>query len=211
MAIHIGELAILGVIASAIGVVIAFVLQWAVGAWLADALKVSIPPAGLWPALRGLGVGLVVLLAFGAPPVLALRRVPALRVLRRDLDATEPSAWAVGLAGFAGLAALLWWQAGSATLGLTMLAGIALTLAALAAVAFSLIALVRRLRTRLRGSLRYGLANVSRRAGTSVAQVSALGLGLMALLLLTFVRTDLLDRWRLSLSADAPNRFVVNV
>lgn len=210
-AIHIGELAILGLIASAIGVAIAFALQWAVGAWLADALKVSIPPAGPWPALRGLGVGLVVLLAFGAPPVLALRRVPALRVLRRDLDATEPSAWAVGLAGFAGLAALLWWQAGSATLGLTMLAGIALTLAALAAVAFALIALVRRLRTHLRGSLRYGLANVSRRAGTSVAQVSALGLGLMALLLLTFVRTDLLDRWRLSLSADAPNRFVVNV
>jgi putative ABC transport system permease protein len=41
--------------------------------------------------------------------------------------------------------------------------------------------------------------------------VSALGLGLMALLLLTFVRTDLLDRWRLSLSADAPNRFIINV
>jgi putative ABC transport system permease protein len=33
----------------------------------------------------------------------------------------------------------------------------------------------------------------------------------MALLLLTFVRTDLLDRWRLSLSADAPNRFIINV
>ncbi|HET6783694.1 MAG TPA: FtsX-like permease family protein, partial [Pseudoxanthomonas sp.] len=69
----------------------------------------------------------------------------------------------------------------------------------------------RRLRSRLRGSLRYGLANVSRRAGTSVAQVSALGLGLMALLLLTFVRTDLLDRWQLSLAADAPNRFIINV
>ncbi|HLM52128.1 MAG TPA: FtsX-like permease family protein, partial [Pseudoxanthomonas sp.] len=61
------------------------------------------------------------------------------------------------------------------------------------------------------GSLRYGLANVSRRPGTSVAQVSALGLGLMALLLLTFVRTDLLDRWQLSLGEDAPNRFIINV
>ena len=92
-----------------------------------------------------------------------------------------------------------------------MLVGIGATLAVLALLAWLLILVVRRLRSRLRGSLRYGLANVSRRAGTSIAQVSALGLGLMALLLLTFVRTDLLDRWQLSLAADAPNRFIINV
>jgi len=68
-------------------------------------------------------------------------------------------------------------------------------------------ALLRRLRSRLRGPLRYGLANLSRRAGAGITQVSALGLGLMALLLLTFVRTDLLERWQLTLGEDAPNRF----
>ena len=209
--IQVGELLMLGVIASTIGVLLAFALQWAIGGWLAQALKLSIPPAGLMPALQGYGVGLVVLMAFGAPPVLALRRVPALRVLRRDLDPTEPSAWLVGIAGFVGLAALLWWKAGSAALGLSMLAGIAATLLVLALLAWALILVVRRVRSRLRGSLRYGLANVSRRAGTSIAQVSALGLGLMALLLLTFVRTDLLDRWQLALASDAPNRFIVNV
>ena len=211
VAIHVGELLLLGLIACTLGVAIAFGLQWGVGAWLSRALSLSIPPASWLPAAQGYGVGLVVLLAFGAPPVLALRRVPALRVLRRDLDPTEPSAWAVGLAGFLGLAALLWWKAGSAALGATMLAGIAATFVVLALLALALVALVRRLRSRLRGSLRYGLANVSRRAGTSVAQVTALGLGLMALLLLTFVRTDLLDRWQLQLAQDAPNRFVINV
>ncbi|NOT87404.1 MAG: FtsX-like permease family protein [Lysobacter sp.] len=210
-AIHIGELLILGVVASLVGIVIAFAMQWALGAWLAEKLQVAIPPASPWPALHGFAVGIVVLMSFGAPPVLALRRVPALRVLRRDLDAAEPSAWLVALLGFGGLGALLWWQAGSAALGGIMLLGIVATLAALALIAYLLILLVRRLRSRLRGSLRYGLANVSRRAGTSIAQVSALGLGLMALLLLTFVRTDLIDRWRLSLSADAPNRFIINV
>src|SRR5690606_23231702 len=209
--IHVGELLLLGLVACSVGVAIAFALQWSVAGWLAQALKVEIPPASLWPALRGYGVGLVVLLAFGAPPVLALRRVPALRVLRRDLDGVEPSAWIVALAGFGGLAALLWWQAGSATLATAMLVGIVATLAVLALMAWGLILLVRRLRTRLRGALRYGLANVSRRAGTSVAQVSALGLGLMALLLLTFVRTGLPDRWQLGLAQDAPNRFIINV
>jgi putative ABC transport system permease protein len=209
--IHVGEMLLLGLIACSIGVAIAFALQWAVGSWLQSLLQISIPPAGVLPALQGYGVGLVVLLAFAAPPVLALRRVPALRVLRRDLDATEPSAWVVLGAGLAGLAALLWWKAGSATLGFAMLGGITATLAVLALFAFALIVVVRRLRARMRGSLRYGLANVSRRAGTSIAQISALGLGLMALLLLTFVRTDLLDRWRMSLSENAPNRFIINV
>ena len=209
--IHVGELVLLGLIACTVGVLIAFGLQWAIGHWLEAEMQISIPPAGGLPALQGVAVGMVVLLAFGAPPVLALRRVPALRVLRRDLDPTEPSAWLVALTGFTGLGALLWWKAGSATLGTAMLLGILGTLAVLALLAWLMILLVRRLRSRLRGSLRYGLANVSRRAGTSVAQVSALGLGLMALLLLTFVRTDLLDRWQLSLAADAPNRFIINV
>ena len=98
-----------------------------------------------------------------------------------------------------------------AALATAMLGGIVATLAALALLAWLLILGVRRLRARLRGAMRYGLANVSRRAGTSIAQVSALGLGLMALLLLTFVRTDLLDRWQLALAQDAPNRFIINV
>lgn len=208
---HGGELLLLGLIASSIGVLVAFLAQWLVGNWLSEALKLSIPAAGWVPAVQGYGVGLVVLVTFGAPPILALRRVPALRVLRRELDRTEPSAWLVGFAGVVGLAALLWWKAGSAKLAVSMLLGIIATLGVLAALAWGFIAVVRRLRSRLRGSLRYGLANVSRRAATSVAQVSALGLGLMALLLLTFVRTDLLERWQVSLSKEAPNRFIVNV
>src|SRR5699024_5169645 len=120
-------------------------------------------------------------------------------------------AWAVALAALAGLAALLWFKAGSPALAAVMLGGILATLAALALLAWALIAAVRRLRARLRGSLRYGLANVSRRAGTSVAQVAALCLGLMGLLLLPLVRTELIDRWQLALSEDAPNRFIVNV
>ena len=211
VATHGGELLLLGLIASTLGVLLAFGLQWAVGRWLAGALKIDIPSAGWVPALQGYGVGLVVLVTFGAPPLLALRRVPALRVLRRDLDRTEPSSWAVGAAGVLGLGALLWWKAGSAALASAMLLGILATLGVLAALAWGLILLVRRVRSRLRGSLRYGLANVSRRAATSVAQVSALGLGLMALLLLTFVRTDLLDRWQGALAREAPNRFIVNV
>lgn len=209
--IHVGELLLLGVIGSAIGVLLALALQSVVGGWLASALGVAIPPAGWRPVFEGLGVGLTVLLAFGIPPVLALRRVPALRVLRRDLDIAEPSAWVAAVVGLTGLGTLLWWKAGSATLGWAMLLGITGTLAVLGSLAFALIVLVRRLRSRLQGPWRYGLANVSRRPAASVAQISSLGLGLMVLLLLTFVRSDLLSRWQNALPTDAPNRFIINV
>ena len=104
--VHVGELALLALIGSALGVAIAFVLQWAIGAWLANKLGIAIPAASALPALEGLGVGMLVVLAFGAPQRQHRRRVPALRVLRRDLDRSEPSAWLVVLLGLAGLAAL---------------------------------------------------------------------------------------------------------
>ncbi len=209
--IYASELILLGVGGSVLGVIAAYVVQWLLGGWLETVLGIAIPAAGPLPALEGLAIGLLVLLTFALPPVLALRRVPALRVLRRDIGGVEPSAVLAALAGVIGMGALLWWKAGSATLGVTMLGGIAATLVVLALLALALVYSLRALRTRLRGPWRYGLANVGRRPFASVVQVSALGLGLMAILLLTLVRTDLLARWQQSLPVDAPNRFVINV
>lgn len=209
--VHIGELALLGLLGVVLGVLVGLAVQALVVDWLAQRMALAIPQAGLWPVLEGAMVAMIVLLAFAVPPVLALRRVPALRVLRRDMATSEPSAWLVTGLGVAGLAAMLWWRAQDVTLGLAMLAGIALTLLVLATLAWGLVTLLRRVRSRLRGVWRYGLANVSRRASSSIAQIAALGLGLMVILLLTLVRTDLLDRWQSALPADAPNRFLINV
>jgi putative ABC transport system permease protein len=209
--VYIGELAWLGVIAGVGGVLLALAIQALVAGVLGRVLGLDIPPPGPLPALQGVVVGLTVLLAFAVPPVLALRRVPALRVLRRDAAAPEASAWITGGAGLAGLAALVGWKAGSLQLAGVVLGGILATLLALALLALGLIALLRAVRGRLRGPWRYGLANVGRRAGSAVAQISALGLGLMAILLLTLVRTDLLARWQAELPVDAPNRFIINV
>jgi len=211
LTIHLGELGLLGLLAGTLGTGSAFILQWLLGDWLATILKLSIPPPSLWPVLHGFAVMGVVLLAFAVPPLLSLRQVPALRVLRRDLAETGTAARWVALSGLLGWAALLIWQAGSIRLALLILGGLLLTLAVLALMSWGLIALLRRIRGYLRGPLRYGLANLSRRPVAGVAQISALGLGLMALLLLTLVRTDLLERWQLNLAQTAPNRFIINV
>jgi len=209
--IQLGELFILGMLGTSLGVALAWALQFVLGQWLGSALGVSLPAAGGASIMAGFAVGFTVLTAFAVPPVLALRRVSALRVLRRDVPLREASAVSVALLGLGGLAALLWWKAGSATLGTLMLGGIAGTAALLAATAGVLLFVLKRIRNRLQGPWRYGLANLSRHQSMTITQVTALGIGLMALLLLLFVRTDLLGRWQQTLPADAPNRFVINV
>ena len=209
--IYASELAWLGALGSAIGLLLAWLAQYGLGSWLQAELGIDIPAAGVEPVLQGLGVGFSVLLAFALPPVLALRKVSAARVLRRDLGGAEAGAIASLLIGLSGLSLLLWWKAGSFYLGTLVLLGVLGTLLALALLALGFVALIRALRGRLRGPWRYGLANVSRRARSSIVQVSALGLGVMAVLLLTLVRTDLISRWQDALPADAPNRFMINV
>ena len=60
-------------------------------------------------------------------------------------------------------------------------------------------------------SMQYALANLARHSRSNAVQIVALSLGGMALLLLTFVRADLMDSWRSRLPPDAPNRFIVNI
>lgn len=205
------ELLGLGLLGGVVGAALGLALQSLATGWLATRLGLALPAAGWRPMAEGLATALVVLAGFGLPPVLALRRVPTLRVLRRDVGGGEARGWASGLVGISALVALVSWRAGSVSLAVTLLGGLAATLVALALLALALVAALRAVRGRLRGPWRYGLANVGRRAGSSVAQISALGLGLLAILLLTLVRTELLGEWQRTLPAGAPNRFLVNV
>jgi len=76
---------------------------------------------------------------------------------------------------------------------------------------YALIRLVARLRGAAKGPWRYGLANLRRRTGASLVQIMALGLGLMAMLMLTLVRTELITKWQQSMPPDMPNRFAINI
>src|SRR5690606_33602636 len=60
-------------------------------------------------------------------------------------------------------------------------------------------------------AMRVALASWARRRGASVVQTAALAVGMVALMLLTVTRNDLLDSWRGASPADAPNRFVLNI
>ncbi len=200
----------LGVAASAAGVLLALAGQQVLVMLLRSVVVSDLPPPAWAPGLAAFSAGLLLLFGFALPPLVALARVPPLRVLRRDLP--RPRALGVlayGL-GASTIAFLIGWQAGEVQAGLIMVGGVAALLLLAALAAWSLLALLKRL-PQQGVTWRFGLANLRRRALASSLQIGALALGLMALLLLTIVRGDLMRDWRASLPPDAPNQFLVNV
>jgi putative ABC transport system permease protein len=170
-----------------------------------------LPPPSLAPVVFGMATGLLTLTAFALPPLLHLRQVPPLRVLRRDLGGLAAPSVLTYVLGVAALAGLLLWQAGDLRLGLYVGGGLLLTFAALAAMALALVRGLNLLRGHTGMAWRFGLANVARRARSSIVQVLAFGVGIMSLLLLTVVRDDLLGMWQGRLPPEAPNRFLINI
>jgi len=207
------EFATIGVIASALGVLAGLAVHQVFVWLLAGLLKAQLPPPSLWPAAFGLGVGLTLLLGFGAPPVLQLARVPPLRVIRRDLGDLKPASLTVLLAGVAGFVALLLAVAADPKLGLIAVAGFAAAIAMFALMSWLAVLLLRRTVPEARAPRWLVLATrqIAARPGYAVLQVSALSVGLLALVLLVLLRTDLIASWRSATPVDAPNRFVINI
>ncbi len=210
-AINAWQFAVLGLVACTLGSLAGYAAQEVLAYWLTSFFTVALPLPGPLPALRGAVIGFVLLLGFTLPPLLRLRNVSTMRVLRRDIAATEPLSLAAFTLGFAALCALIVWQAGDVKMGSIAVGGFAAALAVSALAGYAMIWLVSRLRGAASGPWRYGLANLRRRTGASLVQVMALGLGLMAMLMLTLVRTELITKWQQSMPPDMPNRFAINI
>ena len=210
LALFFVQFIVLGVTASAVGVVLALGGQQILVTLMASIVATDLPPPAWMPGLAAFCAGLLLLFGFALPPLVALARVPPLRVLRRDLPRPRVGGVLAYVLGAATIALLIGWQAGEAQAGLIMVGGVAGLLLVAALAAWILLALLKRLPQR-GATWRFGLANLRRRALASSLQIGALALGLMALLLLTVVRGDLMRNWRASLPPDAPNQFLVNV
>ncbi len=206
------ELLLLATLAGVAGLLLGYVAQHGLSALLGTLVSsTQLPPPSWQPLLPALATGFITLLGFGLPPLLRLREVPPLRVLRRDLGPVNPRLLALYGPAVLATVALLVWQAGEWRLALYVCAGVAGTVLVLTVAAWGLVKSLSLLRGRVGVAWRFGLANIARRGPGSAVQVVALGLGLMALLLLTVVRTDLLTSWRDKLPADAPNHFLINI
>ncbi len=207
------EFALVGLFASALGVAIGYAVHHVFVVLLAGLVEASLPPPGITPVLLGLGMGLTLMMAFGLPPVLQLAKVPPLRVIRRDVGQLKPATLAVLALGMAGFAALLLAASRDLLLGAIAVGGFAGAVLLFAAASYAAVRLLRASVNEATAprALVMATRQLSARPAYAVVQISALSVGLLALVLLVLLRTDLIASWRNATPPDAPNRFVINV
>ena len=176
-------------------------------------IEADLPAAGWRPLAYGVCTGLTLLVAFGLPPVLQLARVPPLRVIRRDVGKPQAASLGVMGAGLLGFSLLLMAVSRDLVLGLWVVLGFAGAVAFFAALSWLAVRSLRWAVNEARSPQWLSLATrqISARPIFAMVQVSALSVGLLALVLLVLLRTDLVASWRNATPADAPNRFVLNV
>ncbi|WPB55262.1 ABC transporter permease [Xylophilus sp. GOD-11R] len=207
------EFALAGLFASALGVAIGFAVHYLFVALLSGLVETSLPAAGVRPAVLGVGMGMTLLLAFGLPPVLQLAQVPALRVIRRDVGGLKPASAGVLALGVAGFAGLLVVASRDLLLGLIAVGGFGAAVLLFAGLGWAAVKVLRRSVNENTAPRWLVLATrqISARPVYAVVQISSLSVGLLALVLLVLLRTDLIASWRAATPPNAPDRFVINV
>jgi putative ABC transport system permease protein len=206
------EFTLVGLAGSVLGVLVGFGAHYVLLALIGNLIPTALPPVSLLPALQGVATGLLLLVGFALPPVLQLRNVPHNRVIRREQAAPQPMALATYGLGTAVFVGLLLWQAGDLKLALLTAGGFLGGLAVFALAGWLALLGLRSLRgVSANQGWRFAITSLQRRPGATVVQIVSLSLGLMALLVLTVVRGDLMEAWRVATPADAPNRFIINI
>ena len=206
------QLLVLALIAALLGSALGFLAQ----EWLLRTIRgllavTELPAPSAAPLALGFMTAIAVLAGFALPPLIQLGRVPALRVLRRDVGPPPPLVLLAFGPAVAVVAFLIYWVVRDARLSLYLGAGLAVFLAVLALAGTALVLLAGRLRGRVGVAWRFGVANLSRRRAESVVQLVAFGTGIMVLLLLGIIRDDLNSDWRRTLPPDLPNYFFINI
>ncbi len=203
-------LLIIGIVGALAGLTFGALAHLGIIAALRGFLPVSLPAPGPWPVWMGLLTGFICVLAFGLPPLLGLRGVSPMRVIRRDLTPDAASAMTYGFATAGGVGLLIWYS-GNASLTAWALAGTVVTVGVFSGLALLLLRGGRVVGMQAGSVWRLALAGLHRRHRENIAQVVIFGAAIMLLLIMLLVRTALIDEWRARIPERAPNHFVMNV
>jgi putative ABC transport system permease protein len=209
--LYTSQFVILGVVASSLGCLLGWFAQQGLFYLLRDLLPKQLAQPSISAVLFGLVLGLGVLLGFALPPLLRLKQVSPLRVLRRELEPLPASGWLVyGLA-----LTIITLLIGRYTQDFTMtftIVGVGLgVLLILGLLMNALLVLMAKLLPSLPLVWRFALQGLVRNNRATISQLLAFSITLLAMMLSFSVRTDLITDWQKSMPTNAPNHFALNI
>jgi len=205
------QMLIMGIIASAIGIVLGEGVQRLIVSSLSSLFNIELVVAE-WSAYAAGGLtGIVCLCCFALPPLWHLPKIPPLKILRRELTVTSVSLWMKALLGVSAIIALVGFYSGDAFITLSIVGGFSVVILLGILLALVMLHYSHNIGSKAGSYWRFAFANLERYRVQTVTQVIVFACALMLLMVLYAVRTSLLEEWRLQLPPDAPNHFIMNI
>ena len=228
--IYVMQTLLLGLLGGVLGVALGVAVQLAFPVLLAKLINVDTAIQVQWrTVVTGLSAGVLTTLLFTLPPLLDIRGVRPILILRRAVeDSDDPFVsaiwkkitknWAQIVAGaliIGGLAIIATTLSDSATVGKVFSVGLVLVLLVLlgasAAVLGGLKWFLNRTRLALPSAVRHGLANLYRPGNPSAALLAALGMGVMQIMTVYLVQQSVVTDLHISSAPNLPNVFLVDI
>jgi putative ABC transport system permease protein len=228
--IYLIQTLLLGLAGGLLGVLFGIAVQLAFPVVLGKLINVPtdlhIQPRAI---LVGLGAGVLTTLLFTLPPLLDIRSVRPILILRRAVEENDDPfitavlkkishnsaqilATAVILGGLAAIAMTL---SDSPIVGTVFSIGLVVVLLALlaasAALLWGLKFFLNRTRLHLPSALRHGLANLYRPGNPSAALLAALGMGVMQIMTVYLIQRAVVTELHITSRPDMPNVFLVDI
>jgi putative ABC transport system permease protein len=204
----------LSLLAAIIGAVIGYGVQEILMRILGNLVMANLPSASIWPLAWSVLFSASLLVGFAGPPLLSLVMISPVRLIRKELGSINIKVVWIALFGIITCLTLIAMAARDWKLASWVGLSFSLAIALFALVSWLSLRLLNVLFSKWSAknfSLRFALTAQARRAGFAVMQITALGIALMALLIILLLRQDLLATWQGDIPADAPNRFMINI
>src|SRR5216683_6958144 len=230
MKIYLLQTLMLGLLGGLLGVALGLGVQLAFPYLLAKLINVQTDlHVQFGTVITGLAAGVLTTLLFTLPPLLDIRGVRPILILRRAVeDSDDPFVTAIwrkitkniaqigaGVLILAGLAVIATTVSDSATVGkvfsLGLIAVLGVLLAAAAGVLTGLRFFLNRTRLHLPSSVRHGLANLYRPGNPSAALLAALGMGVMQIMTVYLVQQAVVSELHISSAPNLPNVFLIDI
>ena len=200
---------------AAFAVVVGWILGWLVHqtilTFLESLLLVTLPEPGIQPYIVGSLTAFICLLAFALPPLLALRETPPLRVLRKDMSQQKIGANVPYVFGILGTIFLIYWYSQDFELTAVLVVSVAAIAVFLSLVSYFFLRSSGSAGMKAGSAWLLAMTAARRRRKQNVLQVMVFSITIMSLLILTLLRTDLIEEWQAQLPANTPNHFMMNI